>query len=139
MAKAKASTATKKNTKAATEQAPSAEQTSSSEQASDSASTDQTVKPDDSTSAVAGDKPEETPPKPANVTKVDPKVAAAKFVGIPVDQVFHYVKHGERFVVITTSGRKLKETPAEREAAAIKARKEAEARAAKKAAAKARK
>lgn len=71
-------------------------------------------------------------PKPGEMTPVQ---KAAKFVGIPVDQVFDFAeKEGGRFVVVTVSGHKFNNTPAEREAATKQAADEVKARAVLKAA-----
>lgn len=43
------------------------------------------------------------------------KKLAARFVGIPTEEVFHFVQDGDRYRVVTIDGRKLTETPAERE------------------------
>lgn len=72
--------------------------------------------------------------KPAS-GEMTPVQKAAKFVGIPVDQVFDFAeKEDGRFVVVTVSGHKFTNTPGEREAAAKQAVDEAKARAAHKAA-----
>lgn len=87
------------------------------------------------TSAAPGNQPETNKPNPPKAENLTPQQAAAKFAGIPVDQVFDFKADGDRFVVVSVSGRKITRTPAEREADA----REVAAAAAKKAAAKARK
>ena len=55
-------------------------------------------------------------PAPAAPVTLTPIQKAAQFAGVPVDQVLDFKQYGDRYVVVTTSGRKLSRTPAEREA-----------------------
>lgn len=95
----------------------------------------QTAKAAESPAPETKAKPDPAKDEKPKTGEMTPVQKAAKFVGIPVDQVFDFSeKEDGRFVVVTVSGHKFNNTPAEREAAAKQAADEARARAARKAA-----